>query len=110
MAFHDISQLAPKNLAEGIRIRFVPGEQMMMVFYDLDAGAVIPEHSHPHEQIGLVLQGSLEIVIDGERKLVHAGEAAYHVPGGVVHSALCGDQPVKVVEVFSPPREDFLAL
>ena len=80
---------------------------MMMVFYSIDAEGVIPMHSHPHEQMGMVIEGSIELEIDGERRSVSPGDA-YHVRSNVLHGGKAGDGPVRVVEVFSPPREDFL--
>jgi quercetin dioxygenase-like cupin family protein len=65
----------------------------------------VPEHSHPHEQIGTVLKGSIELIIAGEKKVVTAGQA-YHIPGDVVHSGQNQDAPAEIIEVFSPARED----
>ena len=102
-----VNELEAKKLAEGIEIRVIPGEKMTMVFFDLAAGAVVPEHSHPHEQMGTVLKGSLELVLDGEKRIVKEGDA-YHVPSKMVHGGRCGESPTQFLEVFSPPREDFM--
>ena len=80
---------------------------MTMAFFRLNQGAIIPEHAHPHEQIGTVLTGEIELTVAGETRSVAAGEA-YQIPSGVIHSgralASCSD----VMEVFSPPREDLV--
>ena len=76
-----------------------------MVFFSLAPNAIVPEHSHPHEQIGAVLNGSVELNIAGEQKIVSAGEA-YHIPGDMIHSGQNQDSPAEVIEVFAPARED----
>jgi len=87
-------------------MRIIHGERMTMVFFQLQPGSGIPEHSHAHEQMGTVLKGTVELRVAGERRVVHPGEA-YHIPSEVVHSGKCGDSPAEVIEVFSPVREDF---
>jgi quercetin dioxygenase-like cupin family protein len=105
----DIRAMAPKKLAEGVELRIIPGKNMTMVFFRLQPGAEIPEHSHVNEQMGTVLKGSIELVVDKERKNINAGEA-YRVPSGVMHSGKCGEAVSEILEVFSPSREDYHAL
>ena len=105
MTFFDIKSIEPKSPAEGVEMRIIPGEKMTLVFFSLAPNAIVPEHSHPHEQIGTVLKGSVELNIAGEKKLVSAG-GAYHIPGDVIHSGQNQDCPAEVIEVFAPARED----
>ena len=105
MNYFVVKDLEPKKLVEGIEIRVIPGEKMTMVFFDLAPGVEVPEHSHPHEQMGTVLKGSIELVIGEEKRVVKQG-CAYRVPPNVLHSGGCGESPSEVLEVFSPPRED----
>jgi quercetin dioxygenase-like cupin family protein len=86
-------------------MRIIHGEQMTLVFFSLAAGSEVPEHGHPHEQIGTVLQGTVAMKIGPEKKIVNAGEA-YHIPPNVLHSGKVLDQPAEVLEIFSPVRED----
>ena len=102
-----VKDLEPKKLAEGIEIRVIAGEKMTMVFFDLAPGVEVPEHSHPHEQMGTVLKGKIEFVLGGEKKVAKEGDA-YHVPSDMVHSGRCGESPSQILEVFSPPREDYV--
>ena len=88
-------------------MRIIPGENMTFVFFNLAPGSVVPEHSHPHEQIGTVLKGSVELNIAGEKKIVTAG-GAYHIRRDVVHSGKNLDVASEVIEVFSPVREDLM--
>jgi len=105
MTFFDVQSIEPKSPAEDLEMRIIPGENMTFVFFNLAPGSVVPEHSHPHEQIGTVLKGSFELDIAGEKKVVTAG-GAYHIPGDVVHSGKSQDAPAEVIEVFAPLWED----
>ena len=74
--------------------------------FTVDPGAVVPEHSHPHEQVGYLLEGTLTFTVDGGSLLVEAGDS-YVIPGGEPHSAENnGDAAAVGFDVFSPPRDD----
>ena len=60
-------------------------DRIMLSYVEFEAGADVPEHSHPHEQACRILEGELEFVIDGEKKLCQPGDMLI-VPGGVPHS------------------------
>jgi quercetin dioxygenase-like cupin family protein len=107
MNFYTIKEIEAKRPAEGVEIRVVPGEKMTLVFFYLSPSAKIPEHSHPHEQIGTVLKGSLELSIGTEKRIVNPGQA-YVIPSDVPHSGKNLEAPSEVIEVFSPPREDLV--
>ncbi len=85
----------------------VTGEQIMLSFLEMASGCIIPEHSHPHEQAGLVLSGKLRFRIGNEERIVGVGDA-FLVPKNLVHSGEVIEGPVKVLDVFGPPREDYL--
>ena len=105
MGYFVIKELEAKKPEAGIEIRVIPGQKMTMAFFRLEAGGTIPEHSHPHEQMGTVLKGSVELIIDNEKRVVEAG-MAYHVPPDVAHSGHCLESPAEVLEAFSPRRDD----
>lgn len=107
MHFIDIDTIEPKELAEGVKIRVIPGERMTMVEFSLKDGAPIPEHSHPHEQMGVVVEGKMKLIIDGKVKIVQPG-SAWHIPSEVVHSGECLEDNTVVLECFSPPRDDLV--
>jgi quercetin dioxygenase-like cupin family protein len=107
MYYFDVDAVTPKQLVEGAQIKVIYGEKIMMSFVDLDPGAAVPEHQHPHEQMGYVFSGELEFNIGGETKHCQAGDA-YLIPGNVVHSATVSKAgPAKVLDIFSPPREEY---
>ncbi len=105
MTFYNVQAIAPQSPAEGVEMRIIAGQNMTVVFFSLAPGATVPEHAHPHEQIGTVLKGSIELTIGGEKKVVSAGEA-YHIPGDVVHSGNNQNAPAEIIEIFSPARDD----
>ena len=104
--FIDVDKLESKQIAEGARIRVAYGEKVMMSYVNIDANSVIPEHSHPHEQMGTFLEGEAEFTIGDEKKIVKQGEA-YLVPSNVKHKVVTSDKPVLALDIFSPPREEY---
>ncbi len=105
MTFYHVQAMEAQSPAEGVEMRIIAGQNMTVVFFSLAPGATVPEHSHPHEQIGTVLKGRIELTIAGEKKVVSAGDA-YHIPGDVVHSGQNLESSAEIIEVFSPARED----
>lgn len=96
-------ELFPKALS-GI----VQGEHLMLSFLELAPGCLIPEHSHPHEQAGLVLSGSLRFRIGDEERVAGPGDA-FIIPPNVVHQGVVeGSEPSRVLDIFSPPRQDYI--
>jgi quercetin dioxygenase-like cupin family protein len=90
----------------GVDIHTTAGEKMMLSFVEFEPKSEVKPHSHPHEQMGLLLEGELTFIIGDERHVVQPGEM-WRIPGGVVHSAIAGDKPVKALDVFYPIREDY---
>jgi quercetin dioxygenase-like cupin family protein len=82
------------------------GERAMVVRFELEKDAVLPDHSHPHEQMGLVISGALELTVAGETRTLQAG-ASYVAPANSTHSAIAVERSI-VVDVFSPPRVEYL--
>ena len=107
MTFYVIQEIEPKKPAEGVEMRAIHGERMTLAFFTIVQGSGISEHAHPHEQIGMVLKGKLQLTIAGEKRIVAPG-GAYHIPSNATHSGLCVEGPVEVLEMFSPVREDWL--
>jgi quercetin dioxygenase-like cupin family protein len=101
--------IAPFLLADGVRARALFGDAAMLNLVELDPGAVVPEHSHPHEQIGIGLRGLITMVFDGEEHPMGPMDAM-HIPSGVVHEGIAGPEGALVLDVFVPIREDFRAL
>lgn len=94
---------------EGVASKLlVDGVNMTSLFSRWVAGAVAPEHVHPHEQIGICLQGTVTLTIEGRDHQVCAGEL-YHIPGDAPHAERNeGEEEVILVDFFSPVRGDLL--
>jgi quercetin dioxygenase-like cupin family protein len=107
MAYYAIKDIPPKKPAAGAEMRAIHGGRMTVAFFVIDQGSGIPEHAHPHEQIGTVLKGLMELTIAGEKCIVAPG-GAYHIASNAVHSGLCIQGPAEVIEIFAPVREDWL--
>jgi quercetin dioxygenase-like cupin family protein len=106
MYYHDPSTRDPKELLPGIVARTFWGEEMLAAVVDLDPDTQLPMHSHPHEQLGIIIEGQIEFNIDGEVYILKPGDV-YVIPGDVEHAAKTFDHPVKVMDVFSPVREEY---
>ncbi len=90
----------------GVDIYTAAGDQIMLSLVEFEPYAVVPPHSHPHEQMGLLLEGELTFTIGGQVATVWPGDM-WRIPGGVVHEVVAGDQPAKALDVFHPIRDDY---
>ena len=81
-------------------------DSLMIVKVDFETGAVGSLHHHYHSQISHVEKGVFEVQINGNKKILKAGDA-FIVPPNVVHGAVCLEAGV-LIDVFSPMREDFI--
>jgi len=107
--FFDVDKLGYKqlrNLAEGVKVRVAYGERIMMSYVNIEPNTELAEHSHPHEQMGLFLEGEAEFTIGDEKRIVKPG-MAYLVPSNVKHKVATFDKPVLALDIFSPPREEY---
>jgi len=107
VGFIDIDQVAEVRPLPGCRLRAPHGERIMLSYLEMEAGAEVPMHSHPHEQAGMLLQGKLQLTIGDQTRVMNPGQM-YIVPGGVPHRAVALDGPVLVLDIFSPIREDYM--
>jgi quercetin dioxygenase-like cupin family protein len=91
----------------GVEIRTNAGTNMMLSVVHLEPGSEVLEHSHPHEQMGVLIEGRLEFTIGGVTRQLGPGDQ-WRIPGGVVHNVRTLDQPAVAIDVFHPIREDYL--
>ena len=105
--YTSLAALPEERITDKISRRLVAGEHGMIVWWSIKAGAHAAAHQHPHEQIFWVLKGRMEFRLGSERRMCRAGDIAV-IPGGVEHEAWFPED-TEVIDVFSPPREDFLA-
>jgi quercetin dioxygenase-like cupin family protein len=100
------SDCSRHSIFPGVDILTAAGEKMMLSLVEFAPRAVVEPHSHPHEQMGMLLEGELTFTIGGQTRTLVPGEM-WRIPGGVVHSAVAGEQPVKALDIFHPVREDY---
>lgn len=104
----DISKIQQKEIIKGFKARFIHTEQSTMAFWEVEKGASLPVHAHIHEQTTVVLEGKFELTIDGETKIYEPGLVAV-IPSNISHSGVALTD-CKLLDVFSPVREDYLNL
>lgn len=93
------------NPFDGVFLSPVAGEKMTLMVADVEPNSVVPMHSHPHEQVGIVVSGTIEFVVGDEKKLLKTDDF-YIIPGDVPHEARTFEEGARLVEGFSPARED----
>ena len=102
------NQVELEDVNEKLSRRLITGDQVMLTHVYLKKGCIVPKHSHMNEQFTYILEGALKFFVGdkGEEIVVRAGEVL-HLPGNVPHEAHALEDTLDV-DVFSPPREDWL--
>jgi quercetin dioxygenase-like cupin family protein len=104
--FVDKKDCSHHTIFAGVDIFTACGNSMMLSLVEFQPHSVVEEHSHPHEQMGLMLEGEAEFIVGGESRVVGPG-TMWRIPGGVKHKVIAGDRPVRALDVFYPIREDY---
>jgi quercetin dioxygenase-like cupin family protein len=94
------------QLTDGVTAKALFGDQAMLNLVELEPGAVVARHSHPHEQLGLILRGSMTLAVEGTDHVLKEMDA-YTRPGGIEHEGIAGPEGALVLDVFHPVREDY---
>ncbi len=105
MQYFNLSEIEWKEPVSGFKARFVHSENITLAFWDIEAKASLPEHSHPHEQITNVIEGIIELIVDGESRILEPGSVLV-VPPDAVHSGKAVTN-CRIIDVFYPIREDY---
>lgn len=105
MPFVDLSTLEEKEVVSGFHGKFVHAENTTMSFWRIKAGAILPEHAHPHEQVSVVTLGNFEMTLNGKTRQLEAGKVAV-IPSNVKHSGRAITD-CEIMDVFYPVREDY---
>ena len=109
MPFININDVPAIEPVPGCRMRTPYGENLMLSYLEMDEGAVVPLHDHPHEQGGILIQGQVELTIGDETRICEAG-SLFIIPPNTPHKAVAVNGPAVVLDVFSPVREDYAEL
>jgi unsaturated pyranuronate lyase len=101
----NISEIPQRLLIKGIKGRYIHTKNNTIGFVEIEKGAVLPEHSHLHEQTSQIMEGKLEMTIAGETKVLEPGMFTI-IPSNVPHSAVALTDCI-VTDTFCPVREDY---
>ncbi|UCE24826.1 MAG: cupin domain-containing protein [Candidatus Zixiibacteriota bacterium] len=105
MGLVKLNDLPQLQIADGVVARVVTAESVSVMHVQISAGSPIPEHSHHHEQVVNVIEGVLELTVNGVKHNLTPGKVMVLEPN-VVHSSKAVTD-CRVVDVFQPVREDF---
>ena len=105
MIVTDLEEVTEKEILPGFRAKFVHSKNITVSYWTVKAGASLPEHAHPHEQITNMLEGEFEMIIDGESRTLKANTVTI-ITSGVKHSGTALTD-CKILDVFYPVREDY---
>ena len=104
--FDDLRGLPVIQVWETVVARAVHGERQSLAVVELDSDAVVPEHQHENEQLGIVITGSLTFRIGDETRVLGPGET-WTIPSKVPHEVTAGPAGAVVIDVFAPVRADW---
>jgi quercetin dioxygenase-like cupin family protein len=94
------------ELLNGIKIKTInSGMNMIMTEFQLQKGALLPEHSHINEQSGYLIKGSIRLFINGAAKELKPGDS-WNIGKDIKHKAEVLEDSL-AIEVFNPTREDY---
>jgi quercetin dioxygenase-like cupin family protein len=96
-----------RTLFPGVEAYITAGDKLMLSLVELEPHAVVEMHSHPHEQLGMLLDGELIFTIGDEQQQLKPGDM-WRIPGGVAHRVVAGSSKARALDVFHPIREDYM--
>lgn len=97
------------EIFEGVRGKILmSGKNIMFLLVEIGKGGSVPKHHHENEQFGLCLKGKAEFIGEEEKRIVEAGQFYGFKPDEPHGVQMIGDEPGVFLDVFSPPREDYL--
>ncbi len=105
MAFIELDELENREIFAGGKGKFIHTENMTFAYWDFKAGVAVPEHSHPHEQVVNMIEGELELSIEGVTKSLKPGQVAI-VPPQAKHAGRAITD-CQIIDVFYPVREAY---
>jgi quercetin dioxygenase-like cupin family protein len=105
--FPSPDEMARHTIFPGVHIAACGAEKTMLSVVTLEPNSVVEEHSHPHEQVGMLLEGEAIFTIGGESKTLKPGDM-WRIPGNVLHKVVAGSKPGKAIDIFCPIRQEYL--
>lgn len=105
MPFISLDEVTEAAPLPGFKVHFVHSETMTFAYWRIEAGSVLPEHSHHHEQVATVTEGQFELTIGGETQVMKPGSVAI-IPSNSPHSGRALSA-CRIIDAFYPIREDY---
>ena len=103
---NDLESGVKRILGEGISTRIFCGDQAMLSIVTIEPNARGKVHSHPQEQWGFLIEGSGIRIQGNEEIQINKGDF-WLTPGGIDHGIIGGPEVAKILDVFSPPRDEY---
>ncbi|MDI6024984.1 cupin domain-containing protein [Corticibacterium sp. UT-5YL-CI-8] len=105
--FLEASEIPWENIGEGRRRQILCyQDDLMLIHFEFETGAVGEPHTHPHSQCAYIKSGVFDVTIKGVTRRLGAG-SSYVVDGGVLHGAVCIEAGT-MIDAFTPHRDDYL--
>lgn len=95
------------ELGPGVKVHIVSAERITVTFGTLAPGICAPVHHHEHEQILVVVDGECDFILEGKLYPMKKGDVII-VPSNAEHGAYSSDKGCQIIDIFSPPRQDFV--
>ncbi len=103
MLFGHERESAREKIIEGaFRKLLSTGEKIQVFQLEMKGGTPVPEHAHPNEQAGYIIEGKFEVNIGGERGILERGHY-FRIPGNTPHSGFVHEDTI-LLDIYSPPR------
>ena len=96
------------ELAPSFKTHILSGDRITLSFVSAEPNAELPVHHHEHEQIVIIIDGAIDFVIEGKQYHVERGDVVV-LPSNTEHGGYTGDKGCRAIDVFSPPRQDYVA-
>ena len=106
MFFTSPQDFREREVAPGILLNLAWGERLMIARVAMQPHSAMPLHNHPHEEMGMVLEGETQFIIGNAVSNLKKGDV-FLAPPNIKHRAITDDQAVVILEVWSPPREEY---
>lgn len=106
MPFENLNNIKEREIFPGYKAKFIHSENMTFAYWTIEEGSSFPEHFHLHEQVLSMLEGTLEIKVGRETKILKKDDIAI-IPPNMPHSGKA-IKKVNAIDVFYPVRQDYV--
>lgn len=106
-AFPNQTDIVSRMLFPGVKAFVCAGEHMTLSRVHFEINGVVVRHAHPHEQVGIMVEGSALFEIGHESRILHPGDM-YRIPGGTPHRVTAISGTAMAFDVFFPSRPEYL--